>query len=321
LDESVVLPSKKLIVGIDPGSTIGVALLDLGGRKVACISFEGGGIAGASRVIERHGTPSLVACDVTPPPDMAVKLASYFSCRLFVPGRQIREEEKRAVASGAGARNNHERDAYCAAVYAFRASANKLRQIDALSDVSFEDKDRLKHLLLKGYRLQDAFLEIASEGKKEPVGIGEKPAARAPVPSLDALQKRVSSLARENANLRLMIERMGEERGALVWRLRLLENGVRQRVLRDAEVRRLGFQVKVLLERRGKRKGGQENRRQTEKQPGQHNKTTERQQQAKNGTGQPAGQARLSQEEAGLNNLGEELDLEKLVAEYRKGRA
>lgn len=301
---------KRLIVGIDPGSTVGVAFLDLSGRKIACISFEGGGIAEASRAIERHGTPSLVACDVTPPPEMAVRLASYFSCRLFVPNRQIREEEKREVASGAGIRNNHERDAYCAAVYAFRASANKLRQIDALSDVSFEDKDRLKHLLLKGYRLQDAFLEISSEEKEGPVGAERKPgAARAPMLQPEVLQKRAASLARENSNLRLLIERLEEEKSALLWRMRLLENGARQRALRDSEVRKLKFHLASLVRARRKGKATQNKHGHAEKQP-----TFNRQEPEKHGVNAEG-------KGADLNNLGGELDLEKLVAEYRKGRA
>jgi len=316
------LQSKRLIVGIDPGSTIGVALLDLKGRKSACISFEGGGISEAARVIERHGTPSLVACDVTPPPEMAVRLASYFSCILFVPNRQIREEEKREVASGAGMKNNHERDAYCAAVYAYRFSANKLRQIDSLMDVGEEDKDKLKHLILRGYKLQDAFLEIAAadgEATSED-SVPRAPEAKVPAPSLDALHGRVSSLARENANLRLMTERLEEEKRALAWRMRLLENGVRQRVLRDGEVRRLRFHLSRLIDfmdKRKKKKHGADTRHRQDTEGGKREFRTAQNQP------QPARRdfSASGGKGADLNNLGEELDLEKLVAEYRKGRA
>jgi len=340
------LSNRHLIVGIDPGSTVGVALLDLTGGKLACLSFEGGGIAEASRVIERHGTPSLVACDVTPPPEMALRLASYFSCRLFVPQRQIREADKRAVASGAGVKNSHERDAYCAAVYAYRASANKLRQIDALTDVSSEDRGRLKHLLLKGYRLQDAFIEIAERGAA-PIEERKAGASKAPAQPLAALQGRVSSLARENANLRLMVGKIEEEKRALLYRIRLLENGVLERVLREGEVRRLRHRVGQLLRILEGRKRAREKTRANEVmearegektrgegKPGEREAACRKGNATADGGGKPKNTAALvsrSEKEGfcddppsdggGLNNLGDGIDLEKIVAEYRKGRA
>jgi uncharacterized protein len=115
-----------IIAGIDPGSTVGIAILDLSGRKIATASTFGG-MSEAARIIEKHGTPSIIACDVSPAPEMALRLASFFSCRLFAPGRDIREEEKRQIAHGAATSNNHERDAYAAAVLAYRSHANKLR--------------------------------------------------------------------------------------------------------------------------------------------------------------------------------------------------
>ncbi|MEM2137455.1 MAG: DUF460 domain-containing protein, partial [Candidatus Anstonellaceae archaeon] len=127
------------IAGIDPGATTGVAIVGLDGKRIAAASTSEG-MNDAVRIIEKHGTPSLVACDVYPAPEMAQKLASYFSCRLYSPSRAIREEEKRQIASaaGMGISNNHERDAYAAAIFAYRAVANKMRQIDALAELRQE---------------------------------------------------------------------------------------------------------------------------------------------------------------------------------------
>ena len=239
--------SNYIIAGIDPGSTIGIAILDLRGRKIGTYSFSGG-LSEAVKTIERHGTPSIIACDVTPVPDMVARAASFFSCKLYTPQRNIREEDKRKVASGAGTQNAHERDAYTAAVYAYRASANRLRQIDALGEVPQEDKERVKHLMLKGYKLQDAFVSL-----KAPVAEVEKPQAiKVAVEqklSPEDLKGRISALARENANLRLTLERLEEEKAALMHRLRLFENGVRQNIARDMEVRRLRFQLQKYAER------------------------------------------------------------------------
>ena len=294
------MPSH-IIAGIDPGATVGVAVLDLSGKKLASVSILSGGIAEAVSAIERHGTPSLICCDVFPAPEMAQKIASYFSCRLFVPQRGIREAEKREIARGAGVENNHERDAYAAAVMGFRAHANKLRQIDALQDLGHDEKEKIKHLLLKGYRIKDAFASMAGP---EPAGEGrvveKKPAHPEQEATPGEMRERVAALARENAHLRLLAERLEGEKRHLEGRLRLMENGVRQSMLRDTEFRRLKFQLQSALSRLSFRKKAREQSRQDR---GGRGKTPQKTQ------------------EGGVLNVGEErIDLEKMVAEYRSRR-
>ncbi len=293
--------SNYIIAGIDPGSTYGIAIVSLAGKKLAAHSAQGG-MAEAVRIIERHGTPSLIACDVATAPESALKIASYFSCRLFSPEREIREEEKRQIASGAGMKNNHERDAYAAAVLAYRSHANKMRQIDAIQEVSGEDKERLKHLVLKGYHLKDAFLELREpEEKKEAWNEAPKHPPRAT--SAEELKERVSSLARENANLRLHTERLEYEKGQLQERLRLLENGVRQSMIRNTELRSLRFRLQKTLERFKPKKKSQ--------MPSPQQKKEENQ--PMNPSPQPKNDD--------LNSLGgPKLDLEKMVTDYRRGR-
>ncbi len=281
------------IAGIDPGATVGIAIIDLSGRKIATASGSGG-MAEAVKIIERHGTPSLIACDVFPAPEMAHKVASYFSCRLFSPSREVREEEKRKMAAGSGVRNNHERDAWCAAVLAFRSHANRLRQIDSLEGFPQQEKEEVKHLLLKGYKLRDALLSLREPEEEKKIVAVTKTTQKQLSP--DELRHRVAVLARENAHLRLMVGRIEDEKRRLESHVRLLENGVRQSLLRDSELRKLRFQLQRAAERLG---------------PGQKRQ--------KNPASQPRG--KQERQNDALNKLGEPtLDLEKLVAEYRKGR-
>ena len=250
------LPGKPhAIVGIDPGATFGIAIIDLFGKKAALHSTAGG-FSEAVRLIEAHCTPSLVACDTNPAPEAALRLASYFSCRLSSPRESIREGEKNAIARSAGAADAHKRDAFCAAVYAYRSHANKLRQIDALDGLSGEERGRVKHLLLRGMRVQDAFLLLREPG--EPQGRQAKgwhePAAKK-ASTADELRMRLESLARENANLRMANERLEAEKSSLLQRLHLLENGVRQSLFRDSEFRRLRHRLDQSLSRL-RQKGG-----------------------------------------------------------------
>ncbi|MCX6772045.1 MAG: DUF460 domain-containing protein [Candidatus Micrarchaeota archaeon] len=294
---------RHVIVGLDPGSTFGIAAVGLDGRKIATRSTMGG-FSDAARIIEALGTPSLVACDTNPAPEAALRLASYFSCRLFVPRQSVREEDKRLVARGAGTQNTHERDAYCAAVFAYRAHANKLRQIDALEGLEHGEKDRIKHMLLRGVRVQDAFMMLREPDAK-PEAYAAKANTHMKAASSDELRSRLESLARENANLRISLERLEEEKAALLQRLRLLENGVRQSVVRDSEYRKLRFQLQNAMNRLAWRK----------KKGTAHYQAPAKNEEPRKKEAKPAAESEQ------INNLGEqELDLERLVAEYRKAR-
>lgn len=312
------------IVGIDPGATFGIAAVDLSGKKLMLHSTMGG-FSDAARFIEAHCTPALVACDTNPAPEAALRLASYFSCRLFVPRESIRESEKNAIARGAGTHDAHQRDAYCSAVHAYRLHANKLRQIDALDGLTSDEKGRVKHMLLRGYRVQDAFLLL-----REPETVEEKPEAKKAVQMKTAtpeeLRLRLESLARENSNLRLALSRLEEEKGALSQRLRLLENGVRQNLMREGEYRKLRYQLQQSLSRLGQRKEKPQKRGRQEESRQQHEAARHAQLQESHQGQQKQGKQPEKAQQAGedgeqINNFGEpNVDLKRLVEEYRKGR-
>jgi hypothetical protein len=318
------LPEKRhIIVGLDPGATFGIAAVGLDGRRVALRSTMGG-FSDATRIIETFGTPSLVACDTNPAPEAALRLASYFSCRLFIPRESVREDEKRLVARGAGTSNTHERDAYCAAIFAYRSHANKLRQIDALADLTHDERDRIKHLLLRGVRVQDAFMMLREPEREEPRANAKAPAAMKSATS-DELRSRLESLARENANLRMSNERLEGEKSALSHRLRLLENGVRQTVMRDSEFRKLRFQLQNAMNRlTWRKKKGTAHYQQPAKKEEPRQKDVKKSDDGE-GTDRLSGRAfaqrAKSERSEEINNLSEPgIDLERLVAEYRKGR-
>jgi len=266
-------------------------MLGLDGRALALHSTSGG-FSDAAREIERRCTPSLFACDTNPAPEAAQRLASYFSCRLFVPRQSVREDEKKRIANGFGTHNAHERDAFSAAVLAWRHHQNKLRQIESLDGLPREEKERVKHLLLRGVRVQDAFMMLKEP--EENAG-GERRREKAPsfakTASSEELRERLGSLSRENANLRLSLERLEAEKAALLHRLRLLENGVRESVLRDSEFRKLRFQLQQAV-----------NRLKWRKKPKQKS------------------QGKLAHDKETINRGEPQIDLERLVAEYRKGR-
>jgi len=121
---------EHLIVGIDPGTTIGVAILNLNGELKGLISSRVMSIPDIVEYIRERGKPVIVATDVYPPPDTVEKIKRSFKATLFAPDERISVDEKVRIAKPYGYNNDHERDALSAAIKAYNAYKSKFAQID-----------------------------------------------------------------------------------------------------------------------------------------------------------------------------------------------
>jgi predicted RNase H-like nuclease (RuvC/YqgF family) len=75
-------------------------------------------------------------------------MAARLNSKVFSPKESLTKLEKRTIAKGID--DPHIRDAYAAAVKAYRRFQNRLRQIEAM-DV--RDKDELKMMVIVGKRI------------------------------------------------------------------------------------------------------------------------------------------------------------------------
>ncbi|MBD3388476.1 MAG: DUF460 domain-containing protein [Candidatus Altiarchaeales archaeon] len=178
--------SRHLIVGVDPGTTSGVSLLDLGGELVEVHSSKDMGLSRILNHIIRFGSPSLVACDVNPAPEMVSKVASNLGVRMYVPEKDLSVSEKQALTSDYELSDSHQRDSLAAALYAYGKHRNKLEKIDSLGL-----GDRVKHFVLQGNSISRAKKAFAPVEEVK----GEKPKPeRAKTPSPE--ERRIRSLER-----------------------------------------------------------------------------------------------------------------------------
>ena len=124
-----------IIVGIDPGTTTAVAVLDTDGNLLSLRSRKGLSRAEISKHVSGFGRPVMVAADRRPAPAAVERLAATFSARLVVPEENLLRKEKNLLArrfieeSGAETRNRHERDALASAVYACNAIRPTMRRV------------------------------------------------------------------------------------------------------------------------------------------------------------------------------------------------
>jgi hypothetical protein len=112
-----------LIVGLDPGTTVGVAILDLHGELVELGSKREAGKSDLIKHILKFGKPLIIASDVNPMPKTIKKLASAFGSRTYYPEVSLTNLEKEDIASDfeEEIKNSHQKDALAAAIKAFRS--------------------------------------------------------------------------------------------------------------------------------------------------------------------------------------------------------
>ncbi len=125
-------------------------MLDLNGKLVASGCEKEASDERIVKVISKIGIPVLIASDTSPPSHFVQKVAARFNIKVFSPKESLTRAEKRLI--GKDIDDVHIRDAYAAAVKAFRRYQNRLRQIEAM-DV--KNKDELKKMVIIGERIAE----------------------------------------------------------------------------------------------------------------------------------------------------------------------
>ena len=151
------------IVGIDPGTTIGVAIIDLNGKPVEVFSSKNYSIADAITRIISRGRPLIVASDVTPTPSVVKKIGVLFSSFVHEIDGSLSTEEKIALTKGEGYEyeNVHERDALAACIKAFKRYKKKFSQVQKKTPPGV-NVEEVKALVVKGMSISAAINGLIS---------------------------------------------------------------------------------------------------------------------------------------------------------------
>ncbi len=175
------MSEKYLIVGVDPGTSVGLAFLDVDGNVVKIISGKNLSIDDCIMEIAAAGSAAVVASDKATVPPFVNKVASILGARLFTPDTDLLVEKKRELARDTKTENDHERDSLAAAKYAYYHFQNKIRRIEKQID---EEMEKTKARVLKGEKVADMFAP-----SKEKCGQEEQ------------LKAQIAALRKENRNL------------------------------------------------------------------------------------------------------------------------
>jgi uncharacterized protein len=198
-----------IIVGLDPGTTTGIAALNLGGELIDVVSAREMSSSDVIEWIAARGKPLIVATDVFPTPGAVEKVKRSFNAVLYSPGMDLPAEEKIAAAKEVGYRNDHERDALAAAFGAFKKYKNKFMQVDKKVPAEI-DPDEVKALVVKGYSIENAFSELteqpASQKKEDLPATGPVEA-----PDAAAFRSRIQLLSDQVKTLRSYVDELKAE--------------------------------------------------------------------------------------------------------------
>lgn len=240
--ERAIVERKNVIVGLDPGITVGIGVVDLDGNVVAVYSERNMAISDIFRFISEVGHPIIIATDVTPAPGLVEKISRSFKAVLFTPREDMRVEEKIELLKNLGieVEDDHQRDALAAAYKAYLRLKPKFEHIDAkLRNLGLERKgNEIKALVLQGYNLGEAITKATV--KKRPVE-EEKPAVQSVdvspyVEKIKELEKNIRMLEKENEELMALINEQRRVIERLERRLEEYDDKVRERIMRSKEI-------------------------------------------------------------------------------------
>lgn len=197
---------RYLIIGIDPGTECGMAILDLNGRVLHLSSGRNVTRGQITRTIISLGRALVFASDVNPPPFMITKLAASHNALLFYPESPLKVEEKSELVERAVSEQNlkikdsHQFDALAAALKAFSHYKNKLEQcISHVKELGVQvDLEEVKALVIRGMSIRDAIMASKVHKVEKPIRVKKR---RSEKELIEALKNKLELMKLERDHL------------------------------------------------------------------------------------------------------------------------
>ncbi|NHN46021.1 DUF460 domain-containing protein [Halostella sp. JP-L12] len=229
-----------VLVGIDPGTTTAVGVVDLDGNVLDVLSTRTADTAEVIEWIVERGRPILVAADVTPMPETVEKIRRSFDAAAWAPVSDLPVDEKQHRTREVGYDNDHERDAVAAALFAFDDHRDQFERI-ARKVPPRMDRGEITARVLAGEESVETVIDDLTETDEDE----EETTEHTPRELTDD-EKRIRDLERQVERLQDHVEDLNdtvEEKDArideLEGKLDAARSEERREVRKDREVTRL----------------------------------------------------------------------------------
>ncbi|WP_292387594.1 DUF460 domain-containing protein [Methanosarcina sp. UBA5] len=209
-------PRRKFtIVGIDPGTTVGIAILSLDGELLYLKSSRGMAPDEVVKLIAEYGKPAVIASDVTPMPGAVEKIRRSFNAVPASPGIEVSAEEKIALGKTFGYSNDHERDALTAALLTYRSYKNIFSRIEKKAPQN-ADLELIKFHVIRGASIEAAIEKVQAPGEPEKPRQREHPEKPEDRPIDESLLKMRETVQRQSEQIQNLQEYLEELKKELV---------------------------------------------------------------------------------------------------------
>lgn len=123
---------KNLIVGIDPGTTTGVAILDLKGNILSVMNKREMKKSEIIKHILKFGQPLIISSDVTSVPKAVKKVASQMDARIYSPEETFLVKDKKKLTKDYSDlfKDRHGTDALAASLKAWKGNRSFFLKVE-----------------------------------------------------------------------------------------------------------------------------------------------------------------------------------------------
>lgn len=124
---------KSIIVGIDPGTTTGIAILDINKKILHLESKKHMRKNEIIKIISKFGNPIIIATDVYPCPKTVEKVSHAFGSKLFCPPESLSTIEKLRLTKKYEnlIEDTHQKDSLASAIKAYKAHSHIFKKVDS----------------------------------------------------------------------------------------------------------------------------------------------------------------------------------------------
>lgn len=164
---------QLLIIGVDPGTTLGYAVIDFDGNIIKLHSEKNLDLNSLISELIELGRPLIVAGDKEYSPDFISRLAVKVGARVICPDYDLKVSEKREIVKEFKTGNQHEIDALASAFFAFKKIGSLLKKINIFTEHYRKEEIKqqlIKFVVGKGLNIRDS-VEIIEGPKNEEVKI------------------------------------------------------------------------------------------------------------------------------------------------------
>ncbi|MFX0124690.1 MAG: DUF460 domain-containing protein, partial [Candidatus Hodarchaeota archaeon] len=230
------LSLRNIILGIDPGTTTGIAIVDLmKGNLLYLNSKRECGISTIIRTASKFGKICCVAADVIPIPATVEKIAKITGAKLISPTILVSAAAKREYLHDYRDKtvnysrlNSHERDALFGAIKAFNSMKDQISKIDHIVRDSYPELiprlPDIQRLVISGNSVSNAIEMIRGKFKVQKSLITEEEPDQLTI-----------SLKHENEILQAKIEAIYEEMDKLDQEVVFWRKQAREKVVKIKE--------------------------------------------------------------------------------------